>query len=80
MSIKFWNLRVFIEDEQLIEVAKFSEALGVDAVGVSDHLSISETIESRYPGSKRGRQALFTIDSRWSFPDPWVALVTGGSP
>src|SRR6058998_1389277 len=44
--MKFWNLLAFTEDEQLIEAAQFSEALGFDAVGVSDHLFIPEKIES----------------------------------
>jgi probable F420-dependent oxidoreductase len=73
--MKFWNLLAFTEDEQLIEAAQFSEALGFDAVGVSDHLFIPEKIESPYPGSKAADgKPFFTIESKWSFPDPWVAL------
>lgn len=73
--MKFWNLLAFIEDEQLIEAAKYCEALGFDAVGVSDHLVIPEKIESRYPGSKgTDGKPFFGIEAKWSFPDPWVAL------
>jgi probable F420-dependent oxidoreductase len=71
--MKFWNLLAFIEDDQLIEAARCCEELGFEAVGLSDHLFIPERIESRYPASKDGRP-FFNIESRWSFPDPWVAL------
>jgi alkanesulfonate monooxygenase SsuD/methylene tetrahydromethanopterin reductase-like flavin-dependent oxidoreductase (luciferase family) len=77
--MKLWNLLAFTEDEQLIEAAKFSEELGFDAVGVSDHLFIPEQIESRDPGSKgENGKPFFTIDSKWSFPDPWVELAACG--
>jgi len=73
--MKFWNLLAFTEDEQLLDAARYCETLGFDAVGVSDHLFVPETIESIYPGSKStGGKPFFTIESRWSFPDPWVAL------
>jgi probable F420-dependent oxidoreductase len=73
--MKFWNLLSFVEDEQLIEAAQYSEQLGFEAVGVSDHLFIPERIESRYPGTKaENGRPFFTVESRWSFPDPWVAL------
>ncbi|MEJ7936013.1 TIGR03619 family F420-dependent LLM class oxidoreductase [Sphingobium sp. AN558] len=71
--MKFWNLLAFVEDDQLIESAIFSEAVGFDAVGVSDHIFIPERIESRYPASPDGKP-FFTIDHKWSFPDPWVSL------
>jgi probable F420-dependent oxidoreductase len=71
--VKFWNLLSFVEDDQLIAGAQFCEEVGFDAVGVSDHLFVPEKIESRYPASPDGKP-FFTIDSKWSFPDPWVAL------
>lgn len=73
--MKFWNLLAFVEDEQLLEAAQFCEELGFDAIGVSDHLFIPEEIHSPYPGS-RGDNAkpFFTIEQKWSFPDPWVTL------
>jgi probable F420-dependent oxidoreductase len=73
--VKFWNLLAFTEDDQLIEAAKYCEHLGFDAVGLSDHLFIPEHIGSHYPGSKGSDgKPFFTIETRWSFPDPWVAL------
>ena len=73
--MKFWNLLAFVEDEQLIEAAQFCEQLGFDAVGVSDHLFIPEEINSPYPGSKAdGAKPFFTIEQKWSFVEPWVAL------
>lgn len=73
--MKFWNLLGFVEDDQLIQAAKYCEHLGFDAVGLSDHLFIPEDIQSRYPGSKGdGGKPFFHIESGWSFPDPWVAL------
>lgn len=73
--MKFWNLLAFIEDNQLLEAAQISEELGFDAVGVSDHLFIPEQIDSPYPGSKgENSKPFFTIETKWSFPDPWVAL------
>lgn len=73
--MKFWNLLAFTEDEQLIDAARHCEEVGFDAVGISDHLFIPEVITSPYPGSKgEGGKPFFTIDQKWSFPDPWVAL------
>ena len=71
--MKFWNLLSFIEDDQLIDSARYCEKLGFDAVGVSDHLFIPEKIESRYPSSPDGKP-FFTIEEKWSFPEPWTAL------
>src|SRR5262245_37443632 len=73
--MEFWNLLAFVEDEQLIEAAQICEGLGFDAVGVSDHLFVPERIDSPYPGSKgTDSKPFFSVDSGWSFPDPWVAL------
>lgn len=73
--MKFWNLLAFVEDEQLLESAQFCEDLGFDGVGVSDHLFIPEVLNSPYPGSKaEGAKPFFTIENKWSFPEPWVAL------
>lgn len=71
--MKFWNLLAFVEDDQLIESARYCEELGFDAVGVSDHLFIPEKVLSRYPSSPDGKP-FFTIEHKWSFPDPMVAL------
>lgn len=71
--MKFWNLLAFVEDDQLIDSARYCEELGFDAVGVSDHLFIPEKIESRYPDSSDGKP-FFTIEQKCSFPEPWVAL------
>lgn len=73
--MKFWNLLAFTEDDQLISAAQFCEDIGFDAVGISDHLFIPEQIDSPYPGSKGSNsKPFFTIDQKWSFPDPFVAL------
>lgn len=71
--MKFWSLLSQVEDDQLIECAVHCEELGFDAVGVSDHAFIPERIESRYPASADGKP-FFTIEHRWSFPEPWSAL------
>lgn len=73
--MQFWNLLAFVEDEQLLDAARACEDIGFDAVGVSDHLFIPEVIHSPYPGSKAdGAKPFFTIEQKWSFPDPFVAL------
>lgn len=73
--MEFWNLLAFVEDEQLLDAAKAVEEVGFDAVGVSDHLFIPEQINSPYPGSKGDNaKPFFTIEQKWSFPDPFVAL------
>lgn len=73
--MKFWNLLAFVEDDQLLDAAKISEDCGFDAIGVSDHLFIPEEINSPYPGSKGGDgKPFFTIEQKWSFPDPFVTL------
>lgn len=71
--MKFWSLLSQVEDDQLIECAVHCEELGFDAVGVSDHAFIPETIRSRYPASPDGKP-FFTIEQKWSFPEPWIAL------
>lgn len=71
--MKFWSLLSQIEDDQLIECAIHCEELGFDAVGVSDHALIPERIHSHYPASPDGKP-FFTIEQKWSFPEPWVAL------
>lgn len=71
--MKFWSLLSQVEDDQLIECAVHCEELGFDAVGVSDHAFIPENIRSRYPASPDGKP-FFTVEQRWSFPEPWVAL------
>lgn len=73
--MKFWNLLAFVEDDQLLDAAVLSEELGFDAVGVSDHLFIPEVINSPYPFPKgKDTKPFFTIEQKWSFPDPFVAL------
>lgn len=74
--MEFWNLLAFVEDEQLLDAARTCEELGFDAVGVSDHLFVPEEFQSRYPGSKADGDGkpFFTIEQKWSFPDPWVTL------
>jgi len=73
--MEFWNLLAFVEDDQLIPAAQVCEALGFDGVGVSDHLFVPETFQTRYPGSKANDgKPFFTIDQKWSFPDPFVSL------
>ncbi len=73
--MKFWNLLAFTEDDQLLDAAQYCEELGFDAVGVSDHIFIPEQIDSIYPGSKgTDGKPFFSIEQKWSFPDPWVAL------
>lgn len=73
--MEFWNLLAFVEDEQLLEAAKAVEEFGFHTVGVSDHLFIPEEIHSPYPGSKgENSKPFFTIEQKWSFPDPFVAL------
>lgn len=71
--MKFWSLLSQVEDDQLIASAVHCEEVGFDAVGVSDHAFIPEDIHSRYPASPDGKP-FFTIEQKWSFPEPWVAL------
>lgn len=71
--MQFCNMLSFIEDDQLIRTAQISEELGFDAVSVSDHLLIPETVRSVYPDTPDGKP-FFNTENRWSFPDPWVAL------
>jgi len=78
--MKFWNLLAFVEDDQLIDAARFCEEIGFHGVGVSDHLFIPEVIHSPYPGSKgENKKPFFTIENKWSFPDPWVTLAAIGA-
>lgn len=71
--MKFCNMLSFVENEQLIDSAVFSEEIGFDAVSVSDHIVLPEVIESWYPDTPDGKP-FFTATTDWTFPEPWVTL------
>lgn len=71
--MKFCNMLSFIENDQLIDCAVISEEVGFDAVSVSDHIVLPETINSIYPDTEDGKP-FFTATTDWTFPEPWVVL------
>ena len=71
--MKFCNMLSFIENEQLIDSAVFSEEIGFDSISVSDHIVLPEVIDSWYPDTPDGKP-FFTATTDWTFPEPWVTL------
>ena len=71
--MKFCNMLSFIENEQLIDSAVFSEEVGFDSISVSDHIVLPEVIDSWYPDTPDGKP-FFTATTDWTFPEPWVTL------
>ena len=55
--MKFCNMLSFIENEQLIDSAVFSEEIGFDSISVSDHIVLPEVIDSWYPDTPDGKRS-----------------------
>ena len=63
--MKFWQMVCWMETEQLVEIARFAEALGFEGVMNADHAIYPETVNARYPYSPTGKP-LMSPD--WEYP------------
>lgn len=69
--MKFWQSIANTETEQMIDIARIAEDVGIDGILLSDHLFCPEKFESKYPYSADGTPP-FTAETHW--PDPWVTI------
>jgi probable F420-dependent oxidoreductase len=75
--MKFWlSLVSVMEVDQLVEIARFAEAIGFHGVTVADHLAMPGKIDSKYPYTADG--AVFWPENT-PWPDPWITLSTMGA-
>ncbi|HTV94953.1 MAG TPA: TIGR03619 family F420-dependent LLM class oxidoreductase [Steroidobacteraceae bacterium] len=69
--MKFWQAVTWMEPEQMLEVARFAEAVGFSGLMLGDHGVFPETIRTRYPYSADGKPPM-TPDSY--YPDCWASI------
>jgi probable F420-dependent oxidoreductase len=69
--VKFWQALTWMEPEQMLEVARFAEAVGFDGVMLGDHGVYPRDVLSRYPYSSDGKPPM-TADSY--YPDCWASI------
>jgi probable F420-dependent oxidoreductase len=75
--MRFWLSLVSVgEIDQLIEIARFAEAVGFGGITAADHLVMPARIDSKYPYTEDGA-VFWPEDTPW--PDPWVTLATMGA-
>lgn len=67
--MKFWQSLAFVEMEQMVELAKFCEALGFYGVSYGDHLVTSQEQVDEYLYRDSGN-VFWNPETHW--PDPWV--------
>jgi probable F420-dependent oxidoreductase len=64
--MKFWQAITWSETDQLIEIARFAEALGFHGLMSGDHAVYPETVTSNYPYSDNGQPPMEADDE---YPD-----------
>lgn len=69
--MKFWQSLTWVETDQLIDVARFAEAVGFDGVMLADHGVFPREIRSAYPYASDGAPPM---DSSAHYPDCWATL------
>jgi probable F420-dependent oxidoreductase len=70
-SISLQNRAVLARPETLVPMAERAEALGYDALWVTDHIVFPRRLTSRYPYSETGR---FVVDPTTPYLEPLTAL------
>jgi hypothetical protein len=69
--VKFWCSIAFLDPDQVLDVARASEACGYHGVMVADHVVFPEKLSSAYPYSANGAPG-WEADTAWL--DAWVAI------
>jgi probable F420-dependent oxidoreductase len=69
--LKFWQAVTWMEPEQMLDVARFAEAVGFSGLMLGDHGVFPENIQTRYPYSADGKPPM-TPDSY--YPDCWASI------
>lgn len=67
--MKFWQSLAFVEMDQIVELARFCEALGFHGVSYGDHLITTKEQADEYLYKDSGN-IFWNPDTHW--PDPWV--------
>jgi len=70
--MKFWQMVPWMETEQLVEVAKFAEAVGFEGVMNADHAVYPEVVKAQYPYSPTGKPLM---KPDWPYPDAWITIM-----
>jgi probable F420-dependent oxidoreductase len=70
-SVSLQNRGVLAQPEHLVPLAQRAEALGYDAIWVTDHIVVPFDIRSRYPYSAGGE---FVIDATGDYLEPLTSL------
>jgi probable F420-dependent oxidoreductase len=68
--MKFWQSLAFVEMDQMVELARFCEALGFHGVSCGEHLVTTAEQVDEYLYRDSGN-IFWNPDTHW--PDPWVA-------
>src|ERR1700677_830505 len=71
LALKFWQAVTWMEPEQMLDVARFAEALGFSGLMLGDHGVFPENIRTRYPYSADGKPPM-APDSY--YPDCWASI------
>ena len=69
--MKFWQMLTWMEPEQILEVARFAEAVGFEGVMLGDHGVFPREVHSTYPYSADGKPPM--APDSW-YPDCWATL------
>jgi probable F420-dependent oxidoreductase len=69
--VKFWCSIAFLDPDQVLDVARASEACGYHGVMVADHVVFPENLSSAYPYSANGAPG-WEAETAWL--DAWVAI------
>ena len=72
--MEFWQSLFLCEGDQVVEVAKLVEEMGLDGALIADHLLHFEHQESTYLYSEDGKPPQFTPDTLW--PESWSLIAT----
>ncbi len=71
--MKFWQSLVWMEPDQMLDVARFAEEVGFEGVVLADHGVFPRDVKARYPYSDDGLPPMHP-DS-W-YPDCWVSIAS----
>ncbi|CAB1368332.1 TIGR03619 family F420-dependent LLM class oxidoreductase [Denitratisoma oestradiolicum] len=67
--MKFWQSIFQVESDQMFDVVRLSESVGMHGVLISDHLLHPEKQDSTYLYSEDGKPPTFSAETHW--PDSW---------
>jgi probable F420-dependent oxidoreductase len=69
--VRFWASVAFVDNDQLLDIARACDDSGYHGILVSDHLLFPEKLSSSYPYSPDG-SPIWSPSTPW--PDPWVLI------